>query len=141
MTDPDGKVKGGTPLWGNGFLPAVHQGATLQTRGSPILYVQREAGVSEQTQRRVLDLAQSLNRRHRDRTTAALGELDARIAAYELAFKMQTAAPDAVDVRRETAATRALYGLEDDVTRDFGTRCLIARRLVERGVRLSLIHI
>jgi hypothetical protein len=135
MTDPDGKVKGGTPLWGNGFLPAVYQGATLQTKGTPVLYLDRPEGVTEQGQRASLDFAQKLNRRHRDETPAASGELDARIAAYELAFKMQAAAPDAVDVSRETAATQRLYGLDDEVTRDFGARCLIARRLVERGVR------
>src|SRR5262249_41028850 len=71
----------------------------------------------------------------RDATPAAADELDARVAAYELAFRMQAAAPEAVDVRRESAATHALYGLDAPVTRDFGTRCLIARRLVERGVR------
>jgi hypothetical protein len=135
MTDPDGKVKGGTPLWGNGFLPALYQGATLQSQGTPILYVDRQHGVTEQGQRQMLDLAQWLNQRHRDQTPAVSSELDARIAAYELAFKMQTGAPEAVDIRQETTATQRLYGLEDDVTRDFGTRCLIARRLVERGVR------
>jgi hypothetical protein len=135
MTDPDGRVKGGTPLWGNGFLPAVYQGATLQTQGPPILYLDRQEGVTGPGQRATLDLAQRLNRRHSERTPAAAGELDARIAAYELAFKMQAAAPEAVDVGRETAATRRLYGLDNDATRDFGTRCLIARRLVERGVR------
>jgi hypothetical protein len=135
MTDPDGKVKGGTPLWGNGFLPAVYQGATLQTKGTPVLYLDRLEGVTEQGQRATLDFAQKLNRRHRDENPAASGELDARIAAYELAFKMQAAAPDAVDVSRETDATQRLYGLDDEVTRDFGARCLIARRLVERGVR------
>ena len=135
MTDPDGKVKGGTPLWGNGFLPPTYQGATLQTTGTPILYLDRPDGVTEAGQRRAVDFAQRLNRRHRDITPAAAGELDARIAAYEMAFKMQAAAPEAVDVRRVTAATQTLYGLDDDATRDFGTRCLIARRLVERGVR------
>jgi uncharacterized protein (DUF1501 family) len=135
MTDPDGKVKGGTPLWGNGFLPTVYQGTTLQTKGTPVLYLDRQAGVTEETQRATLDFAQHLNRRHRDRTPAAADELDARIAAYELAFKMQSAAPDAVDVTRETAAAHRLYGLDDESTRDFGTRCLMARRLVERGVR------
>lgn len=135
MTDPDGKVKGGTPLWGNGFLPAIYQGATLQTQGTPILYIDRADGVTEERQRQMLDLAQTLNRRHAEQNPAASGELNARIAAYELAFKMQSAAPEAVDVRRETVETHHLYGLDDEVTRDFGTRCLIARRLVERGVR------
>jgi hypothetical protein len=135
MTDPDGKVKGGTPLWGNGFLPPMYQGATLQTKGTPILYLDKPAGVTEKSQRETLDFTQRLNRRHSGETPAAAAELDARIAAYELAFKMQAAAPEAVDIARETAATRQLYGVDDAVTRDFGTRCLIARRLVERGVR------
>jgi hypothetical protein len=135
MTDPDGKVKGGTPLWGSGFLPPVYQGATLRTQGTPILYLDRPDGVTEQGQRETLDFAQRLNRRHRDQTPAVAAELDARIAAYELAFRMQAAAPEAVDVGRETTATHRLYGLDGDATRDFGTRCLIARRLVERGVR------
>lgn len=135
MTDPDGKVKGGTPLWGNGFLPPHYQGATLQTTSTPILYLDRPDGVTERGQRETLDFAQRLNRRHSERTPAASAELDARVAAYELAFKMQTAAPEAVDIKKETAETHKLYGLDHDDTRDFGTRCLIARRLVERGVR------
>src|SRR5437763_15527174 len=117
MTDPDGKVKGGTPLWGNGFLPALYQGATLQTTGPPILYLDRPDGVTERGQRETLDFSQRLNRRHSDRTPAAAAELDARIAAYELAFKMQSAAPEAVDVGRETEATHRLYGLDDEATR------------------------
>src|SRR5436305_852896 len=68
MTDPDGKVKGGTPLWSNGFLPPLYQGATLQTEGTPILYLDRPDGVTEAAQRETLDLAQRLNRRHRERT-------------------------------------------------------------------------
>jgi uncharacterized protein (DUF1501 family) len=135
MMEEDGRVKGGTPLWGNGFLPAIYQGAPIQTGGTPILYVNRPAEVSEERQRRTLDLAQWLNRRHAAQASAASRELDARIAAYELAYRMQTAAPEAVDIGRESEPTRKLYGLEDPVTRSFGTRCLIARRLVERGVR------
>jgi uncharacterized protein (DUF1501 family) len=135
MTDPDGKVKGGTPCWGNGFLPAIYQGAPLQTQGTPILYLDRQPGVTLDSQRKVLNLSRWLNQRHAAETPAAERELDSRIAAYELAFRMQTAAPEAVDLTRETAATKTMYGLDDDRTRDFGTRCLLARRLVERGVR------
>ena len=135
MTDPDGKIKGGTPLWGNGFLPAIYQGAPLQTQGTPILYVNREAGVTADSQRQVLDLSQSLNQRHARNISAAAQELDARIASYELAYRMQTAAPEAVDINKESPETRKLYGVDAEPTRDFGTRCLIARRLVERGVR------
>jgi uncharacterized protein (DUF1501 family) len=135
MTDADGKVKGGTPCWGNGFLPAIYQGAPLQTQGTPILYLDRQPGVTLDAQRRVLNLSKWLNERHAQLTPSAAPELDSRIAAYELAFRMQTAAPEAVDITQETAATRTMYGLDEERTRDFGSRCLLARRLVERGVR------
>jgi uncharacterized protein (DUF1501 family) len=128
LAEPDGKLKGGTPCWGSGYLPAIYQ-------GTPILYLNRPSGVTAQSQRESLDLSQWLNERHSASMPAASSELDSRIAAYELAFRMQTAAPEAVDFRQETAATHRLYGLGDDVTHDFGARCLIARRLVERGVR------
>jgi uncharacterized protein (DUF1501 family) len=135
LAEPDGKLKGGTPCWGNGFLPAIYQGTPVQASGTPILYLNRPDGVSEESQRASLDLAQWLNERHSESLPAARTELDARIASYELAFRMQAAAPEAVDLRLETATTKTRYGMDDDVTRDFGTRCLIARRLVERGVR------
>jgi hypothetical protein len=135
MTDPDGKIKGGTPCWGNGFLPAVYQGSPVQANGTPILYVDRPKGVSAEEQRKTLDLAQWLNQRHAKEESAAAQELDSRIASYELAFRMQTAAPEATDIMRESPETRKLYGVDEEKTRDFGTRCLIARRLVERGVR------
>jgi hypothetical protein len=142
LAEPDGKLKGGTPCWGSGFLPAVYQGAPIQTMAaasqgvsSPILYVDRPVDMTAERQRGLLDLSQWLNRRHRDETPAAASEFDSRIAAYELAFRMQAAAPEAVDIHQETAATQKLYGLDDAVTYSFGARCLIARRLVERGVR------
>jgi uncharacterized protein (DUF1501 family) len=135
LAEPDGKVKGGTPCWGNGFLPAIYQGTPVQTPGTPILYLNRPDGVTEESQRASLQLSQWLNERHSQNTPAASSELEARIASYELAFRMQAAAPEAVDINRETAATRQLYGLDDEVTHSFGARCLIARRLVERGVR------
>ncbi len=135
LAEADGKLKGGTPCWGNGFLPAIHQGAPVQSRGVPILYLDRPPGITGAEQRRMLDLAQWLNQRHSEGANAGRSDLDARIAAYELAFRMQSAAPEAVDIQRESELTRRLYGLDHDTTRDFGTRCLIARRLVERGVR------
>jgi uncharacterized protein (DUF1501 family) len=135
MTEPDGKLKGGTPCWGNGFLPAIYQGSPIQSQGTPILYLNRQDGMTEHSQRKILDLSQWLNRRHAEEVSSATSELDSRIASYELAFRMQSAAPEAVDINRETDATKKLYGLDDEKTRDFGTRCLIARRLVERGVR------
>jgi uncharacterized protein (DUF1501 family) len=135
LAEPDGKLKGGTPCWGNGFLPAIYQGAPVQSEGTPILYLDRPRDLSRQNQREILDLAQWLNRRHSDQTQAAAQELDSRIAAYELAFRMQGAAPEAVDLARESRAVRRLYGLDEETTYSFGARCLIARRLVERGVR------
>src|SRR5688572_4225246 len=124
MMENDGKVKGGTPCWGNGFLPAIYQGSPVQTSGTPILYVNRQKETDDVSQRKVLDLAQWLNRRHAAEISAAQRELDSRIAAYELAYRMQTAAPDAVDVNKESDATKKLYGLDHEVTREFGTRCL-----------------
>ena len=135
MLESDGKVKGGTPCWGNGFLPSIYQGSPVQTSGTPILYVNRQPEMTEGSQRATLDLAQWLNRRHAGEVSAAQRDLDSRIAAYELAYRMQSAAPEAVDIMKESEATRQLYGFDDDKTRDFATRCLIARRLVERGVR------
>jgi hypothetical protein len=135
LTEPDGKLKGGTPCWGNGFLPAIYQGAPVQSDGTPILYLKRQPGMTEQGQRQILNLTQWLNHRFSAETPSATAELDSRIASYELAFRMQSAAPEAVDVSKESAATKKLYGLDDDRTRSFGVRCLIARRLVERGVR------
>ncbi len=135
LAEPDGKLKGGTPCWGNGFLPAIYQGSPVQSRGTPILYLDRPSGLSEDAQRNILDLSQWLNQRHSQSNPAAAQELDSRVASYELAFRMQSAAPDAVDISKETVETHQQYGLDNDVTRDFGTRCLIARRLVERGVR------
>jgi hypothetical protein len=135
LAEPDGKLKGGTPCWGNGFLPAIYQGAPIQSQGTPILYLNRPDGITEHSQRKILDFSQWLNRRHSEQMPAASDELDSRIASYELAFRMQSAAPEAVDIHKESAATHKLYGLDEAKTRDFGTRCLIARRLVERGVR------
>ncbi len=129
----DGPLKPGPGVWGNGFLPAMHQGTNLRPGRVPIPNLQRPAGISERTQRDMLDYTQWLNERHRE-TRADDRDLDARIASYELAFRMQSAAPEAVDLARETESTRRLYGP------GFGEQCLIARRLVERGVRFVQIY-
>lgn len=139
MTNPEGLQKDNHGLWGSGFLPAQHQGALLRPSGPPFLYVDRADEVSAASQRRFLDLAQALNHRHAREVSAATQELDARIASYELAYRMQSAAPEAVDLRKETPETRKLYGIDTEDTRDFGTRCLLARRFVERGVRFVQI--
>jgi hypothetical protein len=137
-----GDVKGGPPVYGRGFLPGPHEPTVLRNTGSPVLYLDAPAGREEsgvRGQRDVLDLVQWLNREHRATRGADVDDLSTRIASYELAFRMQSAVPDAVDLTRETRATRTLYGLDDPVSSRFGTTCLLARRLVERGVRFVQI--
>jgi len=139
LPDPGGWVKGGAPAWGNGFLPAAYQGTVVRGGRAPVLHLGSPPGVSSEQQRRTLDLVNRLNREHlREREGDA--ELSARIAAYELAFRMQAHAPEVVDVAQETEATRRLYGLDRKETAEFGLRCLLARRLVERGVRFVQVY-
>ncbi len=137
MLQPEGPPEGGAPCWGTGFLPAVYQGTLLRRGASPLLHLKPPADVDRGRQRRTLDLIQKMNAVDLD---PADTELTARIASYELAFRMQQAAPEAVDLNRETEATRRAYGLEDARTQDFGSRLLLARRLVERGVRFVQVY-
>ena len=130
----DGKPYGGTASWGNAYLPALYQGTQFRSGANPVLDLRPPASTSFAEQRRTLDLIQQLNHKHRERHPDE-SDLTARIAAYELAFRMQTEIPEAIDVDSEPSHVRALYGLDDEVTRSFATRCLLARRLVERGVR------
>jgi hypothetical protein len=137
MLQPEGTPEGGAPCWGAGFLPAVHQGTLLRRGSSPILNLAPPPDVGREQQRRTLDLLKKMNELDLAPDDA---ELSARIATYELAFRMQQHAPEAVDLAKETAATKAAYGLDDKRTADFGTRCLLARRLVERGVRFVQLY-
>jgi uncharacterized protein (DUF1501 family) len=132
-----GDTKGGPPVYGRGFLPGTYQPTVLRNVGSPVLYLESPQGDSDirADSRRVLDMAQWLNRQHLAARGGSADELSSRVASYELAFRMQAAVPEAVDLARETEATRKLYGLDDPVAGKFATDCLIARRLVERGVR------
>jgi hypothetical protein len=140
LPDPDGGIKGGPPAYGNGFLPASYQGTVMRPGADPLLNLRPPDGsMTRSGQRRMLDLIGDLNSRHLG-PRAEDGELAARIQSYELAYRMQAAAPEAVDLSRETAETRTLYGLDDPVTNDFGARCLLARRLVERGVRFVQLY-
>jgi hypothetical protein len=139
LPDPAGWPKGGAPAWGNGYLPATYQGTILRGGETPILHLNNPPGIAARQQRDTLDLINQLNREELPPGEAD-SELAARIAAYELAFRMQTSAQEVVDVRRETPATRALYGLDDKVTSEFGLRCLLARRMVERGVRFVQLY-
>jgi hypothetical protein len=137
LLQPEGTPEGGAPCWGSGFLPAVYQGTLLRKGASPILNLKPPETVSGEQQRRTLDLVQKMNEVDLDPEDT---ELSARIASYELAFRMQRHAPEAVDLSKETAATKAAYGLDDKRTAEFGTRCLLARRLVERGVRFVQLY-
>src|SRR5262249_7303561 len=139
LPDPSGGIKGGPPAYGAGFLPASHQGTVMRSRPRPILDLEPPKGMSDVAQRRTLDLIGKLNARH----LAERGddtELAAPIQAYELAYRMQSAAPEAVELAGESEETRALYGLDRPETVEFGTRCLLARRLVERGVRFVQLY-
>jgi hypothetical protein len=136
MTQPEGLPEGGAPMWGAGYLPSVYQGTQLRNGSTPILHLAPPREISRQQQRRLLDHLRRMNElgmREDD------SELSARISAYELAFRMQQHAPEAVDFGKETEATKKLYGLDDPQTAEFGTRCLLARRLVERGVRFVML--
>ena len=139
MPDPAGWPKGGAPSWGNGFLPAAYQGTLLRGGSSPILNLGTPANVSATQQRSTVGLINQLNRLNLPHGEED-SELAARISAYELAFRMQAHAPDVVDISKETDATKKLYGIDNKITADFGTRCLLARRMVERGVRFVQLY-
>jgi hypothetical protein len=133
MTDA-AEVVGGPKNWSSGFLPAVFQGTQFRSGETPIFHLAPPKTVGEKQQRGKLDLLNSINR-HFAEDKADDTELAARLNSYELAYRMQMAAPEANDLSGESEATRKLYGLDEDVTRKYGTICLRARRLVERGVR------
>jgi hypothetical protein len=136
----DGGIKAGAPAYGSGFLPAAYQGTVLRSEGPPILNVNRPAGISDAEQRQMLDLMRANNEEHRLAGRADDTELAARMSSYELAFKMQMSVPSVTDLSKETDATRKLYGLDDPMTKEFGTQCLMARRLVENGVRFVQLY-
>jgi hypothetical protein len=139
LLDQTGGPINGARNWSNGYMPAIYAGTVFRASSSPINDLSMPDGITDGVRRDVLDSLGRLNEQHRT-TRADNSELAARIASYELAFKMQQTAPEAVDLSDETEATRTLYGLDRDKTRDFGTRCLVARRLVERGVRFIQVY-
>jgi len=132
--------QGGAANWSNGFLPAYYQGTTLRPTGSPILDLNPPPGVLPDQQRANLDLLARLNDADRDRHPHD-DDLTARIEAYELAFRMQTQVPDIMDISHETQATHRAYGIGEEPTDPYGRRCLLARRLVEHGVRFVQIWV
>jgi hypothetical protein len=139
MQDNASSVVNGTRNWGAGFMPALHQGVRFQTDRELIPNLNPPRGVSEDQQRGKLDLLHQLNRQHAEQRPQQT-ELDARINSYELAYRMQAEAPEAVDLSQETAATQNLYGMNDPATAAYGRMCLLGRRLVERGVRFVQLY-
>ncbi len=130
---------GGAGIWSNGYLPAAYQGALFRTTTSiPVVDLKPRPGVTPEQQRSELDTLRWLNEKHAS-THLLTSELEARIQAYEVAFRMQTAAPELIDISRESEATRKLYGLDDSVAAPMGRQCLLARRFIERGVRFVMV--
>ncbi|MEM7234095.1 MAG: DUF1501 domain-containing protein [Planctomycetota bacterium] len=138
LRDRVGTVAGGPRNWGTGFMPASYQGTLLENGPEPIPNLRAPKGVGRERQRRKLSLLEEFNRRHAAERDES--ELEARIESYELAFRMQAAAPEAVDLSLESEATREQYGLGDKATKEYGRACLLARRLVERGVRFVQVY-
>ncbi len=139
LKDSDAQIVNGVRNWGSGFMPAVYQGTLLDEGPQPFANLNPAKGMSPRRQQTNLDLLAKLNQSHlkgREENT----ELDARIRSMELAFRMQASAPEAVDLRGESEATRKLYGMDETRTENFGRMCLMARRLVERGVRFVQLY-
>jgi hypothetical protein len=138
FSDWRGGPIGGAPNWGNGFMPAAYQGTPFRSTGDPIVDLNPPKEITPERQRRWLDLLHKLNDDHLARNPED-SELSARVQSYELAFRMQSSAVDAVEIDKESAATKALYGVDEKPTEYVGRQCLMARRLVERGVRFVQI--
>ncbi len=138
LRDPKGYNSGGSLNWDSGWLPAVYRGTEFQSRGPPVLNLQPTIDLPRGAQRNDLELLAQLNRVHRDRFPAE-SDLEARIRHYELAARMQFSAQSVLDLANESDDTRRMYGLDQAATADYGKRCLMARRLVEAGVRF--IHV
>ncbi|MDP6447315.1 MAG: DUF1501 domain-containing protein [Pirellulaceae bacterium] len=140
MCDSTGRPVNGPRNWGSGFMPASHQGVRINgASDEPIANLNPPDGVESQRQSRKLELLQAFNQQYAA-TRPQQSELDARIRSYELAFRMQADAPAAVDLANESAITKQLYGMDQKETETFGRNCLLARRLVERGVRFVQLY-
>ena len=139
LPDPSSGPKGGPVSWGSGYLPAAYQGTTMRAGANAILNLRPPDRISGTQQRGTLDLIRKMNQDHLRRRDFD-DELSARVDAYELAFRMQAAAPRIVDVSGESKETLRLYGIDDKETQEFGIRCLMARRMVESGVRFVQLY-
>ena len=134
-----GLPKGYSQNWGTGFLPGIFQGTALNAQGAPIDNLDRRANMTDAQQRRQLDLLRQFNEQHREQHPAD-AELSARIESFELAYRMQVAAPEVLDYRREPEHIQKLYGIDNEKCTHFAKQCLMARRLVESGVRFVQIY-
>jgi hypothetical protein len=139
MLDKTGGPISGPKNWASGYMPAAYQGVIIRADGTPIHNLELPPGMDRATQRTLLDRLRDKNQEHLAERSDNT-ELAARIASYELAYKMQQYAPEAVDYSQETEETKALYGIDQPKTADFGHKCLLARRLVERGVRFIQVY-
>ena len=131
--------QGGAANWSNGFLPAIHQGTALRAEGRPILDLQPPKATSQHVQKQNLALLQRLNQMHME-SSPNPGSMQARMASYQMAFRMQTEVPGVLSLENESRETRQLYGVDDPATSSFGSRCLLARKLVEEGVRFVQVY-
>ena len=139
MLDPRGGPISGAKNWSCGYMPASYQATIMRSEGSPILNLNPPAGMTREVQQKLLATLKDYNEEHQKERVENT-QLAARIANYELAFRMQTAAPEATNIDDETEETHNLYGLNEDRSSKFGRQCLMARRLVERGVRFVQIY-
>ncbi len=133
----DNQPDGGKSCWGSGFVPTVHQGVEFRSKGDPVLFVSNPDGVSAETRRHTLDAIRDLNQTHQQKVLDP--EISTRIAAYELAYKMQTSVPELTDIKQEKPETHEAYGTQPGQA-SFANNCLLARRLVERGVRFVQLY-
>jgi hypothetical protein len=139
MLDPTGGPISGAKNWSSGYMPASFQGTILRGGANPVLDLQRPNTMNDAMQRRFLDSLNEFNQAHLA-PRADNTNLSARIASYEMAYRMQTSAPEATDLAQETEETKRLYGFDEPRTQDFARKCLLARRLVERGVRFIQVY-
>ncbi len=139
VLDTEAPLNGGAKNWSSGFLPAVYQGTRFQNEGPPILNLANPETVGHDQQRGKLDFLAKLNKRHAEKHSHD-SELSARLESYELAWRMQQHAPEAVDIESESEATKKLYGLDDDFLRPLAEKLILSRRLVERGVRFVEVY-
>lgn len=139
MLDNRGGPISGPKNWSSGFMPATYQGCIVRSEGTPILDLKRPESINDKVQRQLLDSLRDYNEEHLAER-GGNSNLAARVASYELAYKMQATAPEAVDLAQETEATKELYGMNDPKSAYFGRQCLMARRLVERGVRFVQVY-